>query len=51
MSSEDVGVQPARLGGDPTLWEERDVSEWLRLYAQLSETQVRSSLEEQGARH
>ena len=51
MSSEDVGVQPARLGGDPTLWEVRDVSEWLRLYAQLSETQVRSALEEQGARH
>ena len=51
MSSEDVGVQPARLGGDPTLWEVRDVSEWLRLYAQLSETQVRSALEVQGARH
>jgi hypothetical protein len=46
VSSEDVGVQPARLDGDPTLWEVRDVAEWLRLYAQLSVAQVRSAIEE-----
>ena len=48
VSSEDVGVQPARLDGDPTLWEVRDVAEWLRLYAQLSVAQVRSAIEEHG---